>query len=130
MLLVDTQMVLWLAEETDKVPPKALRAMGEASATGGGLAIAGVTLLEIAMLAAKGRVILTPNVEGFLKKVEASYHVLSLDRRIAIKAVQFSKAYPKDPADRQIGATAFVHGLTLVTADKKILKSGEVTCIR
>jgi PIN domain nuclease of toxin-antitoxin system len=129
LLLLDTQMVIWLADETDKIPAKVLRAMADASSKGGGLAIASVTLLEIALLAAKGKVIFLPNVEKFLEKVEASYHVLPLDRRIALKAVQLSNGYPKDPADRQIGATAFIHGLTLATADEKILKSGEVACI-
>ena len=32
-------------------------------------------------------------------------------------------AYPKDPADRIIGATALVEGISLVTADEDIRKS-------
>jgi PIN domain nuclease of toxin-antitoxin system len=33
------------------------------------------------------------------------------------------KAYPKDPADRIIGATALVEGLALISADREIKRS-------
>jgi PIN domain nuclease of toxin-antitoxin system len=129
VLLLDTQIVLWLAADTDKISPKTKRALGEARTAGEGLAIAGVTLWELAMLAAKGRIILNPPIEIFLEKVEATYHILPMDRRVAVRAMQFSEAYPNDPADRQIGATAVVHGLSLVTADAKIRRSAEVPCV-
>jgi PIN domain nuclease of toxin-antitoxin system len=125
---LDTPLVIWLAGETDKISEPASRAMASAR-TDDGLAIATATLWEIALLAAKGRLLFDPPVEVFLEKVESSYHVLQLDRRVAIRATQFSIDYPRDPADRQIGATAIVHGLTLVTADQRILRSREVPCL-
>jgi PIN domain nuclease of toxin-antitoxin system len=39
---------------------------------------------------------------------------------IASTAVQFPDEYPKDPADRLIGATSVVEQLPLVTADEKL----------
>jgi PIN domain nuclease of toxin-antitoxin system len=33
--------------------------------------------------------------------------------------MSFPTAYPKDPADRIIGATALVEGLSLITADRE-----------
>lgn len=47
----------------------------------------------------------------------------------AFKANCLSISYPKDPADCLIGATALVEWLSLVTADKEILKSKAVPTI-
>ena len=41
---------------------------------------------------------------------------------VAAIATQFSDDYPKDPADRLIGATAMAEGMTLVTRDERIRK--------
>jgi len=37
--------------------------------------------------------------------------------------------YPKDPADRIIGATALVEGIPLITADREIRKSRALATI-
>jgi PIN domain nuclease of toxin-antitoxin system len=42
---------------------------------------------------------------------------------IAALATQFPDDYPRDPADRLIGATARAEGLTLVTRDERIRRS-------
>ncbi|MGH9416596.1 MAG: PIN domain-containing protein [Terriglobales bacterium] len=51
---------------------------------------------------------------------------MPLNAEIAAQAAQFGPAFPRDPADRIIAATALAHGLTLVTADQKIRSSGLV----
>jgi PIN domain nuclease of toxin-antitoxin system len=43
--------------------------------------------------------------------------------------MEFPVTYPKDPADRIIGATALVEGLSLVTADREIRRSKLVPTI-
>jgi len=48
--------------------------------------------------------------------------ILPITAEIAAIAVQFSDDYPKDPADRLIGATAMAEGLALVTRDEHIQK--------
>lgn len=128
MLLLDTQIVIWLARETERISPRASSALAQAL-TAQGLAISTATIWEIALLSANGRLRFDPPVDVFLEKVENSYQVLPVDRRIAVRGTQFSPNYPKDQADRQIGATAIIHGLTLVTADQLILNSGEVPCL-
>jgi len=42
---------------------------------------------------------------------------------IAALATQFPEDYPRDPADRLIGATARAEGLTLITRDERIRQS-------
>lgn len=65
----------------------------------------------------------------YLASVEERFVVFPITAEIAERSVGFSAAYPNDPTDRIIGATAVVHGLPLVTADAAIRKSGEVLCI-
>lgn len=129
MLLLDTHVVLWLALEPERVSARAEEMMKEARQSGAGLAIASSTVWEIALLSAKGKLRLDPPVDVFLERVENRYRVLPLTRQIAVRGTQFSVNYPRDPADRQIGATAIVHGLTLLTADGPIRNSGEVPCL-
>jgi PIN domain nuclease of toxin-antitoxin system len=49
--------------------------------------------------------------------------VRPLTPTIAALATQFPEEYPRDPADRLIGATARAEGLTLITRDEQIRKS-------
>jgi PIN domain nuclease of toxin-antitoxin system len=129
VLLLDTQHVIWLAGESSRISKRALEAMETAKRESGGLAVAAITIWEIALLNAKGKVQFFPPVEEFLEKLESAYSVVPLDRHVALKAASFSRQFPKDPADRQIAATAIVHGMMLVTSDEQILESGEVPCI-
>ena len=130
MLLMDTQHVLWLAENLPgRISKRALAAMESERKQGEGLAIAAITLWEIALLSTKGKILLYPPVEVFLDRVERTYTVIPLDSRIAVKGANLSKGFPKDPADRQIAATAIIHGMHLVTSDEKIIKSKDVPCI-
>jgi PIN domain nuclease of toxin-antitoxin system len=128
MVLADTQTALWLILDETRLSSKAAEALSN-SAKRDGIAIAGVTLWEIAMLHSKGRIELFSSIETFLEKTEGIFVTLPLTRQIAVRGNMFAKSYPKDPADRQIGATALIHGLKLVTSDKLIRKSGQVPCI-
>lgn len=128
MLLLDTHMVLWLAFAPERISAEAVQAMRQ-SREQGALSIAATTLWEIATLESRGRLKLTLPAAVVLDRIERAYHVLPLTGAVAIRGTMFSKQYPKDPADRQIGATAVVHGLTLVTADRRIIASGEVRCL-
>ena len=129
MLLLDTHVVLWLALEPERVSGAAHEALSQARLHGGGLALSSTTIWEIAFLSARGRIQLYIPLEEFLLRVETVYKVLPLSRQIAVRGVQLGSSYPKDPADRQIGGTALIHGLQLVTADEPIRSSGEVSCI-
>lgn len=129
MLLLDTHVVLWLALQPEKITQQWNRAMEEARRGDGALSMAASTLWEIALLEAKGRLRLDPPIDVFLERLERIYRVFPMSRQIAVRGNQFSTNYPKDPVDRQIGATAIVHGMTLVTADQMILNSGEVPCL-
>ncbi len=81
------------------------------------------------MLVSRSRVLIPSTLHVYLRQIEQRFVVLEITGEIAEKAMTFSEHYPSDPADRIIGATALVHGLPLVTSDRRIQASGEVPCI-
>ena len=128
MILLDTHIVIWLAFEPDKLSKRAKEVI-RAARVEGGLAISGITLVELAWLAEKRRVETTLSVESFVRLCASKMTVLPITPEIAARAVSFPDSYPKDPQDRLIGATALVEGIQLVTHDKLIKKSGVVPVI-
>ena len=123
VILVDTHVVAWLAFEQNRLSKKARAAIDDARTKEDGLAISDITLLELAMLANKGRIRMDISLESFLQEVEARFVVLPISGRACARAMGLPTTYPKDPADRIIGATALVEGLSLVTADREIHRS-------
>ena len=123
MILVDTHIVVWLALDPTHLSKKARAAIDDARRNGDGLAISDVTLLELATLSSKGRIRLDISLESFLREVEARFIILPISGRACVRALGLPAAYPKDPADRIIGATALVEGLSLLTADRAIRRS-------
>ncbi len=129
LILVDTHVVVWLAFAEYRISSKAKAAIDEARDLRDGLAISDMTLLEIGTLASRGRVHLGISLESFLQEVETRFVVLPITGRACARAMSFPTTYPKDPADRIIGATALVEGLSLITADREIRRSKLVPTI-
>jgi PIN domain nuclease of toxin-antitoxin system len=129
VILVDTHVVVWLAFDQDQISRKARTAVDDARKNADGLAISDITLLELATLASKGRIRLDISLESFLQEVESRFVVLPISGRACARAMGLPATYPKDPADRIIGATALVEGLSLLTADREIRRSRTVQTI-
>ena len=129
MILVDTHVVVWLAFAPHEVSRKAKAAIDVARKNAEGLAISDITLLELATLVRKGRIRLEISLESFLLEVESRFVVLPMSGRACARAMALPAGYPKDPADRIIGATALVEGLSLLTADREIRRSKTVQTI-
>jgi PIN domain nuclease of toxin-antitoxin system len=129
LILLDTHVVVWLAGEEHRLSSKAKTAVDDARQTEQGLAISDFTLYELSTLYHKKQFTLAISPESFLSEVERRFVVLPITTRICVGALSLPASYPKDPADRIIGATALVEGLTLVTADAQIRKSRAVPTI-
>ena len=129
MILLDTHVVVWLALAPERISKIARAAIDEARHNGGGLAICGITLLEIATANLNGRISLTMSLESFLKDIEKRFVVLPISARACARTLTLPADYPKDPADRVIGATALVEGMGLVTADREIRRAKVVRTI-
>lgn len=129
MILADTHVVIWLAIDPPRITRKARTVIQEVRQRGDGIAISAITLLEIATIESKGRIKLDTTLETFLSEIEARFIVLPITGRVCARALGLPPAYPKDPADRIIAATALVEGIPLLTADKDIQKSKVVQTI-
>jgi PIN domain nuclease of toxin-antitoxin system len=129
MILVDTHIVLWLAMEPAKISKRARAAIEQARQDAQGIAISDMTLLEIALLENKSRIKLNATLETFLTEVESRFVVLPITGRVCVRALGLPAAYPNDPADRVIGATALVEGIPLVTANSEIQRSKAIRTI-
>src|SRR5262249_32647897 len=105
MILLDTHVLLWMSADPDRLSTRAKDAVRRARG-GSGVAIAGVTFWELAWLAQNGRVLLTGSIESFIRETTARVVVRPLTLEIAAIAVQLPSSFPRDPADRQIAATA------------------------
>jgi len=129
VILVDTHVVVWLAFDQTEISTKARTAIDDERKNGDGLAISDITLFELANLENKGRIRLDISLESFLQEVESRFVVLPISARACASAMTLPVTFPKDPADRIIGATALVEGLFLLTADRGIRRSKVVRTI-
>ena len=128
MIVVDTHAVIWLTQDQELLSDAASAALIEGRREGR-LAIADITLREIAEQVIRGRLVVSSPLDVYLRFIESLFQVLPINGQIAERSARFGSKYPKDPADRLIGATAIVHGARLVTKDEQIRESKEVDCI-
>ncbi|MGD0414056.1 MAG: type II toxin-antitoxin system VapC family toxin [Terriglobales bacterium] len=119
MIFLDTHVLIWMASDPKRLSKKAREAIREAREKTG-VAIAAITLWELAWLAENGRIQVAGSVESFVRETASRVMVEPITAEIAALAVQLPAGFPKDPADRLIAATAMVEGAPLVTADERI----------
>jgi PIN domain nuclease of toxin-antitoxin system len=129
VILLDTHVAVWMTTDKRQLSLAAASAIREVSREGKGVAIASSTLWEIAMMSAKKQVRLPGTLTDYLRYIESVFIVLPITGAIAERSVLFAKGFPPDPSDRIIAATAFVHGVKLVTKDKRIRISKQVDCV-
>jgi PIN domain nuclease of toxin-antitoxin system len=123
VILIDTHVVLWLAFEPNRVSAAARHEIENARTNGTGVAISDISLLELTTLEGKGRFQTGIGLDAFLQGVTAKFTTVPITVRACCMIPKLPSAYPKDPADRIIGATALAEGIPLVTADEKIRKA-------
>jgi PIN domain nuclease of toxin-antitoxin system len=128
MILLDTPALIWMVNDPAKLSRPAQKAI-DSAITQGGLAIAGISLWEIACLIANDALIISQPTEDFLAKISSHTSVLPITPKIAALAYALPARYPLDPTDRLIGATAWASGIPLVTKDRAIRKSARFRTI-
>jgi PIN domain nuclease of toxin-antitoxin system len=124
-LLLDTHIWIWSLAE-----PKQLsrRVQLELKDQNNELWLSPVSTWELLLLHGKGRITLHGNAREWVTKATARLREAPLTHEIVALAHELSLAH-QDPADRFLAATAGVLGLTLVTADHRLLGLGSIATL-
>jgi PIN domain nuclease of toxin-antitoxin system len=130
VILLDTHVLAWLVAEPARLSRPAASAIRRARISDG-LAISSITVWELAMLFAQGILRSQSTVESAVENLltRSGVVVMPITPEVAAIASQFSDDYPKDPADRLIGATAMAEGIALITRDERIRKHSRLKTI-
>ncbi len=114
--LLDTCALIWLGMGGGELSNDAKQRIKVASE----LHYSSISAWEITRLQKEGKVVIPNTPDGFLADLEKLYGLSSIlpDDNVMIRAAQLPNHH-KDPADRIIIATAFIHDLVIITADAK-----------
>lgn len=125
-LLLDTHCWLWMAfGDVEKFSRPSRRLIGRA-AQSGNLQVSVISVWEIAMLEAKGRVKLKMSCAEWVRRAleTPGLALASLTPEIAIESSRLPGEIHADPADRILIATARVIGARFLTKDERLLDYG------
>jgi PIN domain nuclease of toxin-antitoxin system len=125
-LLLDTHVWLWLMIGEGDMKPSAVRAMEE-GASRGLLRVSAISVWEVAMLEAKGRIRLSKDCLSWVNEALRAPGVAlaTLTPEVAVESSRLPGTFHGDPADRILVATARREGAILLTRDERILAYGK-----
>ena len=120
-LLLDTHVWIWAVEEPTRLGARMRKLLLDEANT---RAVCTVSTLEITRLVFAGdlvfQITLAEWVEQSLRDLRAES--IPVTHEIAMEAYRLPEPFHRDPADRELVACARLHGLTLATADERILE--------
>lgn len=128
MILLDTHVLIWLANEPAKLSRAATDAIRSANRAGG-LAISAITVWELSWLATHDRLEMRGTADAVVEEITSRTAILPITARIALLASRFPPSYSNDPCDRLIGGTALAEGIALVTKDRTIRQARQIETI-
>jgi PIN domain nuclease of toxin-antitoxin system len=121
IILLDTHVWIWAFEGSERLGESA-KAILENRETERWVSL--VSTLEIARLIAGKDLEINCTLAEWVDQSTSDLLLKSreVSHEIAMTAYQLPGEFHRDPVDRQIVATAICHGLTLITADERILQ--------
>lgn len=126
-IILDTHLWVWLMEGEERLGASGLRVELERAARGERLFVSAVSVWEIAMLEAAGRLRFTVPCVTWLREALATpgLRMVPLSAPVALDSARLPGVFDGDPADRIIVATARSLGGRLATADDRLIAYGE-----
>ena len=131
-ILLDTHCWIWIQFGQVEKFARATRATVEKAARGNALRVSVISVWEIGMLEAKGRLELKMNCFDWIRQALATpgLSLVPLSPEIAIESSRLPGQFHGDPADRILVATARIHRLGLMTKDERLLEYGRQRHVR
>ena len=129
VIVLDTHIWLWWSLDTGQL--KEAQSQAIADNEGDVIGISAVSCWEVAKLVASERVDLPLGISEWFDEALAypGVSVLPLTPEIAVESTTLPGDFHSDPFDQIIVATARVHGCSLVTSDRKIVRYPHVRTI-
>lgn len=125
-LLLDTHVWIWLLGGVGERLNGDVVEIIEHAAVAGSVHVSIISVWELAMLDAKGRIRIAKDCLAFVTEALAKpgLRLLPLTPDIAVASARLPGSFHGDPADRMLVASARLNNMTLVTKDKRIADYG------
>jgi PIN domain nuclease of toxin-antitoxin system len=125
-ILLDTHCWIWMQFGQVERFSRAARATLVRSAQMGDMCVSVISVWEVGMLEAKGRLELKMSCAEWVKQALATpgLSLYPLTAEIAIESSRLPGRFHGDPADRILVATARMTGARLLTKDERLLEYG------
>jgi len=124
-LLLDTQVWLWSLAEPARLGQRLRRELNDQNNE---IWLSPVSTWEALLLNSKGKIQIRGDLSRWLALATEHLHEAPLTHEIVLAAQRLTLP-PSDPVDRFLVATAHVLGLTLVTANERLLGLGEIATL-
>jgi len=124
-LLLDTHIWIWSLADPKQLSQRVQRELRDQDNE---LWLSPVSTWEALLLHSKGRIHLHASARDWVTKATMHMHEAPLTHEIVVAAQELPLPH-QDPADRFLVATADLLGLTLVTADHRLLGLGTIATL-
>ena len=124
-LLLDTHIWLWIQDDPKKIGKNLLQLLRNPQNERW---LSPISTWEALVLQSKGRIRFSRDPADWVSRNTAPFREAPITHEVALAAQQIG-LHHRDPADRFLAATAKVFGLTLATADTKLLGLGDIATI-
>ena len=123
MIVLDTHALIWWADSGSKLSTRA-RQVIRAKSRRRELIVSAISVFEIIALERRGRIAFKTSAAEWLADLRMlpELNVHPVTQEIAERAGGLGDAFPGDPADRIIAATALALGAALITHDTKLIE--------